>query len=112
MKMNDDKYEVEIQKYLNENIVLYNEDNEPFEFEKVAIITLDDQTEDHMLYHVLKPVSQMGDISEDEVLIFGYEDNLDSDDEGIYYIVEDEQIANDVMETFYRILEEEEQLKE
>src|SRR5690554_1284015 len=101
-KIKKNQFDEEIQEYLDENIILYNDEDEAFEFEKVAIISLD---EDHNLFHILKPIIPMDGVGEDEVIVFGYEDS-DDGEEGNYYVVEDEEISAQVMETFYQLVEE------
>ena len=93
----------EIEKLLdeenNEPIVLYNENEEPVEFEQVAVIPIDG-----IIYAILKPSLPMEGVGEDEVLIF----KLDYDDDYedcLTLVVSDEEI-DAVFEVYERLLEE------
>ena len=52
-----------------DNIVLYNEKDEPFEFEQIAIIPLENGDKQD-LYSILLPVTPLAGISEDEAVVF------------------------------------------
>ena len=48
-----------------DNVVLYNEKDEPIEFEQIAVIPIKDNT-----YVILQPVAPMAGIEEDEAFAF------------------------------------------
>ena len=49
----------------NDNIILYNDKDEPIEFEQIAVIPIDTNT-----YVILQPVKPMKGIGEDEAFAF------------------------------------------
>ena len=49
----------------NDNIILYNDKDEPIEFEQIAVIPIDTNT-----YVILQPVKPMKGIASDEALAF------------------------------------------
>lgn len=82
-----------------ENIKLYNEDNQEVEFEQIALVPIDSKT-----YAILKPVSPMEGIAEDEALVFVIDE---IDDEDCLVIVEEDEIVDKVFEEYYKMLKEE-----
>lgn len=80
----------------SDNIVLYNEDNEAVEFEQIALIPLGEDT-----YVILRPVTEMEGIGEDEALVFGIE-NLDGEE--VLAIIEDDEVVDAVFEEYYNML--------
>lgn len=82
-----------------ENIVLYDENNKETEFEQVAIIPVDDK-----IYAILKPVTEIAGVNEDEALVFAIEE---LDDEEVLVIVDDEEIVDKVFNEYYALLKEE-----
>lgn len=82
-----------------ENIKLYNEDNQEVEFEQIALVPIDSKT-----YAILKPVSPMEGIAEDEALVFVIDE---IDDEDCLVIVEEDAIVDKVFEEYYKMLKEE-----
>ena len=49
----------------NDNVILYNDKDEPIEFEQIAVIPIDTNT-----YAILQPVKPMKGIGEDEAFAF------------------------------------------
>lgn len=82
-----------------DNIVLYDENNKETEFEQVAIIPVDDK-----IYAILKPVTEIAGVNEDEALVFAIEE---LDDEEVLVIVDDEEIVDKVFNEYYALLKEE-----
>ena len=83
----------------NENIKLYNEENEEIEFEQIALVPIENKT-----YAILRPVVEMEGIAEDEALVFVIDE---IDDEDCLVIVEDDNIVDKVFEEYYKMLKEE-----
>lgn len=83
-----------------ENIVLYNENDEPYEFEQIALIPLDhDGKQD--LYAILVPVTPLAGIEEDEALVFEIIER-----ENVIRVCDNEQIVDQVMTEYEKLLEE------
>ena len=82
-----------------DNIKLYNEDNQEVEFEQIALVPIEDKT-----YAILKPVSTMEGIADDEALVFVIDE---IDDEECLVIVEDDAIVDKVFEEYYQMLKDE-----
>lgn len=79
-----------------DNIILLDPDQNEIEFEQVAIIPLDAK-----LYAVLKPVTEMEGVADDEALVFGVEE-IDGQD--CLVMVEDDKIIDDVFKGYYDLL--------
>lgn len=92
----------EIDKILDEectdNIVLYDENNKETEFEQVALIPKDEK-----IYVILKPVTKIEGVADDEALVFVIDE---IEDEDCLIIVDDEQIITEVFNDYYKLLEE------
>ena len=92
----------EIDKILDEectdNIVLYDENNKETEFEQVALIPKDEK-----VYVILKPVTKIEGVADDEALVFVIDE---IDDEDCLIIVDDEDIITEVFNDYYKLLEE------
>ena len=82
-----------------ENIVLYNEKEEPVEFEQIAVIPLKEK-----VYAFLKPVMQIEGVKDDEAFAF---EILLIDGEESLRLVEDEKIIDKVFEAYDKLLESE-----
>jgi ribosome assembly protein YihI (activator of Der GTPase) len=82
-----------------ENIKLYDENNKETEFEQVALIPLDDDR----IYVILKPVTKITGVNDDEALVFVIEE---IDDEECLVIVDDEDIVDKVFDEYYALLKE------
>lgn len=83
-----------------DNIVLYNEKNEPFEFEQIAIIPIENG-ENQDLYAILLPVTPLAGISEDEAVVFEVNEK-----ENIIRVCENEEVIDQVLTEYERLLEE------
>ena len=99
--MSDNKTPLEmiLDEDCDENIVLFDEDGESTEFEQIAVIPLNGQ-----LYCILRPVD-LPDLDEDEAFVFAINED---DEEGSVYLVEDEDIIDEVFQLYYTLLDDEE----
>ena len=86
--INDEKTQIE--KLFDEdddsNLILYDENNNPTEFQQIAVIP-----KNNKIYAILKPLSKKFNIADDEALVFVIEE---VDDEDYLIIVEDEKIID------------------
>lgn len=82
-----------------DNIILYDENNNEVEFEQVAIIPIGEE-----VYAMLKPVAPMEGVADDEALVFQL---CEIDDEEMLSIVTDEKVVDAVFEIYYDLLREE-----
>ena len=82
-----------------ENLKLYDENNKETEFEQVAVIPLDEK-----LYAILKPITDIAGIEEDEALVFVIEE---IDDEDCLVLCDNMEVVNKVFEEYYVLLKEE-----
>ena len=98
--INDEKTQIE--KLLDEdddsNLTLYDENNNPIEFQQVAVIP-----KNNKIYAILKPLSKKFNIADDEALVFVIEE---VDDEDYLIIVEDDKIIDSVFDEYYELLKE------
>jgi len=83
-----------------ENIILYNEKDEPFEFEQIAIIPLEEDGKQD-LYAILLPGTPLAGISEDEAVVFEVNER-----ENLIRVCEDESIIDRVLTEYERLLDE------
>ena len=84
-----------------ENLKLYDENNKETEFEQVAIIPLDEK-----IYVILKPITKIEGVADDEGLVFVIEE---IDDEDMLVLVDDDEIINKVFDVYYQLLKEDEE---
>ena len=83
----------------NENIKLFNENNEEIEFEQIALVPIDGKT-----YAILKPAAEMEGVADDEALVFGIDE---IDGEECFVIVEDDAVIDKVFAEYYEMLKAE-----
>ena len=83
-----------------DNIVLYNEKDEPYEFEQIAVIPLTDGDKQD-LYAILLPVTPLAGIEEDEALVFEVNER-----ENVVRVCSDDAIIDQVMAEYEKLLEE------
>ena len=81
-----------------DNITLYDENNNATEFEQVAVIPLDEK-----VYVILKPVTKIAGVADDEALVFVIEE---IEDEDALVIADNEEIIDRVFDEYYKLLEE------
>jgi len=92
------------QEILDDIIILTNQDGQDVEFYNEAIIT-----HEGLNYVVLKPVNEIEGIAEDEVLIFEF---INENEEGQFYLVENEQLADEIFAKYLVLLDENDQVDE
>ncbi len=92
-----------IEKILDENcddnIVLYDEDDNAVEFEQVAVIPMDDS-----VYVLLVPVDPIEGVGEDEAIVFVIEE--DEDNEPLLSIVMEDDVVDAVFAEYEKLVEE------
>ena len=79
-----------------DDITLYDENNNPVDFEQIAVIPLDDR-----LFAILKPVEPLEGVADDEGIVI----EIDEENEEIYTVNEDE-IVDKVFDEYYKMNEE------
>ncbi|MBQ8749307.1 MAG: DUF1292 domain-containing protein [Clostridia bacterium] len=82
-----------------DNIVLYNANDEPVEFEQVAIVSLRGRD-----FCILRPVILFEGMEENEAIVF--EAVRDEDGELRLDVVKSEPIVDKVFDEYYKMLEE------
>lgn len=93
-----------IGRLLDENdedpVTLYDENDKETEFEQVAIIPIDEK-----IYVILKPITKIEGVADDEALVFVIDE---IDDEDMLVLVDNDEIINEVFDVYYKLLEEDE----
>ena len=84
-----------------DNIILYNEKDEPFEFEQIAVIPLGE--EEQKLYAILLPVTPLAGLGEDEAVVFEINEKDD-----IIRACDDEKVIDEVFTEYEKLLNESE----
>ena len=84
----------------DDNIILYDEDDRPNEFEQVAMVPLNGK-----VYAILKPINCMEDVGADEAVVFCIEEF-----EGEYMLFpeQDDAVGEAVFNEYYSLLEHDE----
>lgn len=82
----------------NENIVLYDSQNNPIEFQQIAIIPIND-----VLHAILRPLNLPG-VDEEEALVF---EITTEDGEDTLAVVDDTTRIDAVFKEYYKLLENE-----
>ena len=82
-----------------DNIVLYDEDDNATEFEQVAVIPLNDE-----IYVILVPVTPIEGVGEDEGIVFVIEEGEDGE---VLTVVDDDAVADEVFEIYNGLVEAE-----
>ena len=80
----------------DENVVLYDDNHKPIEFEQVALIPLEDS---ELLYAILIPVTPMQNVAEGEGVLFAI-DEL----KGTIDVVNDEKIIDKVLTIYEKLV--------
>ena len=99
MKEEKSQIEMLLDENNTENLKLYDENNKETEFEQVAIIPLDEK-----IYAILKPVTKIVGVNDDEALVFVIEE---IDDEDCLVIVDDEAVVDKIFKEYYELLKAE-----
>ena len=81
-----------------ENIILYDAENKPIEFEQVAVIPLESTG---LLYAILIPVTPMQGVEEGEGVLFAIDE-----EKGDLDIVRDDKIIDEVLLVYQKLVEE------
>jgi len=81
-----------------DDITLYDENNNPTVFEQVAVIPLDEK-----VYVILKPVTVIAGVADDEALVFVIEE---IEDEDTLVLADSEETVDRVFEEYYKLLDE------
>ena len=81
-----------------ENIILYDAENKPIEFEQVAVIPLESTG---LLYAILIPVTPMQGVEEGEGVLFAIDE-----EKGDLDIVRDDKIIDEVLSVYQKLVEE------
>ncbi len=81
-----------------ENIILYDAENKPIEFEQVALIPLESTG---LLYAILIPVTPMQGVNEGEGVLFEIDE-----EKGDLDIVRDDKIIDEVLTVYQKLIEE------
>ena len=81
-----------------ENIVLYDAEQKPIEFEQVAVIPLD---RTNKLYAILIPVTPMQGVEEGEGVLF----ELDEEKRDVE-VVRDDSIIDEVLSIYQKLIED------
>ena len=81
-----------------ENIILYDAENKPIEFEQVALIPLE---RTGLLYAILIPITPMQGVEEGEGVLFVLDE-----EKGDLDIVRDEETIDEVLSIYQKLIEE------
>ena len=81
------------------NITLYNEKDEPVDFEQIAIIPLNDR-----VYAILKPVAEVEGVADDEAFVFEVVEDEENGDS--LRLVEDDKVIDAVFADYNKLLDE------
>ena len=91
-----------------DNIFLYDDENDKdVEFEQVALIPIDDD-----VYVILKPVTPVEGVGENEAIAFRIDFAPTEDDDDVLVVIEDDDLINKVFEGYYELLKEEDEESE
>ena len=81
-----------------DNVVLYDEENKPIEFEQVAVIPLDN---DELLYAILIPITPMQGVNEGEGVVFAIDEAKHD-----INVINDEKKIDAVLSVYQKLIEE------
>ncbi len=99
--MAEEKSPVELllDEHNNDNIKLYDENNNCVEFEQIATIPMDER-----IFVILKPVTSMENVAEDEAIVFEIQE---IDEEDCLVVVTEDKIIDKVFDEYYEMLKAE-----
>lgn len=83
----------------SENIILYNEKEEPVEFEQIAVIPLEEK-----IYAILKPTMEIEGVKDDEAFAF---EIVEIDGVPNLRLEEDEKVIDQVFDAYDKLVEAE-----
>ncbi|MBR2969499.1 MAG: DUF1292 domain-containing protein [Clostridia bacterium] len=81
-----------------DNIVLYDDQNKPIEFEQIAVIPLE---RTNGLYAILIPLTPMQGVAEGEGVLFELDEEA-----GDLSVVNDDKIIDEVLTIYQKLIEE------
>ncbi len=81
-----------------DNIVLYDDQNKPIEFEQIAVIPLE---RTNGLYAILIPLTPMQGVAEGEGVLFEIDEEA-----GDLTVVNDDKIIDEVLTVYQKLIEE------
>jgi uncharacterized protein YrzB (UPF0473 family) len=84
-----------------EPIILFDENNKETEFEQVCVIPLENSNGRMTIYAILKPVTEIVGLNDDEALVFKVEE---IEDEDCLVIEDDDEMVNKVFDAYYDLL--------
>lgn len=84
-----------------EPIILFDENNKETEFEQVCVIPLENSNGCMTIYAILKPVTEIVGVNDDEALVFKIEE---IEDEDCLVIEDDDEMVNKVFDAYYDLL--------
>ena len=88
-----------------DNIFLYDDETDKdVEFEQVALIPSDDD-----VYVILKPVTPVDGVGENEALTFRIDFAPTEEDEDILVVIDDDDLVTRIFDEYYELLKEEEE---
>ena len=99
--MAEEKSPVELllDEHNNDNIKLYDENNNAVEFEQIATIPMDER-----IFVILKPVTAMENVAEDEAIVFEIQE---IDEEDCLVVVTEDKTIDKVFDEYYEMLKAE-----
>lgn len=87
-----------------DNIFLYDDEaDKDVEFEQVALIPIDEE-----VYVILKPVTPVEGVGENEAIAFRIDFAPTEEDEDILVVIEDDDLVTKIFDEYYELLKEEE----
>lgn len=88
-----------------DNIFLYDDEaDKDVEFEQVALIPIDDD-----VYVILKPVTPVDGVGENEALAFRIDFAPTEEEEDILVVIDDDELVTRIFDEYYELLKEEEE---
>ena len=85
-------------------VTLYGEDGVVYSFDKIAVIPFEDG-EERLLFVILKPLDELDWAEDDEAIVFRV---VESEDGSVsLHMEENEDLAMQVFQEYYRLLDEE-----
>ena len=84
-----------------EPIIMYDENNKETEFDQVCVIPLENANGVMTIYAILKPITEIVGVGDDEALVFRVEE---IDDEDCLVIEDDDKTVDRVFDAYYDLL--------
>ena len=81
-----------------ENIIMFDDENKPIEFEQVAVIPLEN---DELLYAILIPITPMQGVNEGEGVVFSIDESKHD-----IQVVNDEKRIDEVLTVYQKLIED------